>query len=301
MVLWEITLTTAYFLGLRRTYHLVLKLQRRLLKNSPTTRGFVRRRTRGVFQLALGAIKGIQERDISLGRNIGNRVLRFLDRLKPSAQIRKDHKIECKGSSAGLHQGSPAAVASKEGSLPHHKAPDVGIRSGVTENHVRSSVASRSSALPSAHVGGLKIGGEIGQTRSQQLQQQQRSLPTMALAGARRTMHDELLEKCGPAFILALSCTYDGRCLACAATSEPCHLGQGLGQPSNQTASGEERHFKADELTWTHKLHIEAPSRYLLCYWMCGLEASWAIQQPKQDCLAADISILKRRDNGGEK
>eukprot|EP00850_Spirogloea_muscicola_P003025 SM000012S25287 [mRNA] locus=s12:130476:131654:- [translate_table: standard] len=192
MVLWEITLTTAYFLGLRRTYHLVLKLQRRLLKSSPTTRDFVRRRTRGVFQLALGAIKGIQERDISLGRNIGNRVLRFLDRLKPSAQIRKEHKVECKGSAEGaaLHHGSPAAVASKEGSLPHHKAPDAGIRSGVTENHLRSSVASRSSAFPSAHVGGLKTGNEIGRTRSQQLQQQQRSLPTMALAGARRAMHD---------------------------------------------------------------------------------------------------------------
>eukprot|EP00850_Spirogloea_muscicola_P020912 SM000230S07348 [mRNA] locus=s230:145677:148290:+ [translate_table: standard] len=275
MVLWEITLTTAYFLGLRRTYHLVLKLQRRLLKNSPTTRDFLRRRTRGVFQLALGAIKGIQERDISLGRNIGNRVLRFLDRLKPSAQIRKDHKVECKGSSEGaeLHHGSPAAVASKEGSLPHHKAPDAGIRSGVTGNDLRSSVATKSSALPSAHVGGLKTGGEIGRTRSQQLQQQQRSLPTMALA----------------------------------ATSEPCHLGQGLGQPFDQTASGEERHCKADELIRIYELHIGGRADILFATGRDSQEpgvytrrCSWATKQPKQDCLAADMSILKRRDEGKE-
>ena len=31
MVLWELTLATAYFLGLKRTYRLVLKIQRRLI------------------------------------------------------------------------------------------------------------------------------------------------------------------------------------------------------------------------------------------------------------------------------
>lgn len=44
MVLWEITLGTAYFLGLKRTYKLALKIQRRLIKpNHPKLRDFVYR------------------------------------------------------------------------------------------------------------------------------------------------------------------------------------------------------------------------------------------------------------------
>ncbi|KAK4747389.1 hypothetical protein SAY87_013975 [Trapa incisa] len=66
MVLWEITLGTAYFLGLKRTY----------------------RQSRGVFDVALRVHRNIQERDIEVGRNLGNGILRWLDKLKPSAQIR---------------------------------------------------------------------------------------------------------------------------------------------------------------------------------------------------------------------
>lgn len=44
MVLWEITLATAYFLGLRRTYRLALKIQRRLISHKhPKIRQFAHR------------------------------------------------------------------------------------------------------------------------------------------------------------------------------------------------------------------------------------------------------------------
>ncbi|OAY70629.1 hypothetical protein ACMD2_21687 [Ananas comosus] len=45
-------------------------------------------RTRAVFDVALKVHKNIQQRDIAVGRNLGNSILRWLDRLKPSAQIR---------------------------------------------------------------------------------------------------------------------------------------------------------------------------------------------------------------------
>ena len=46
------------------------------------------RRTRTVFDVALKVHRNIQERDIEVGRTLGNRILRRLDRMKPSAQIR---------------------------------------------------------------------------------------------------------------------------------------------------------------------------------------------------------------------
>ncbi|KAE8773001.1 hypothetical protein D1007_54909 [Hordeum vulgare] len=89
MVLWEITAITAYFLGLRRTYRLALRGQRRLIgPNHPKLRDFVYRRTRSIFDVAVSVHKNIQERDLEVGRNVGNAVLRWLDRMKPSAQIR---------------------------------------------------------------------------------------------------------------------------------------------------------------------------------------------------------------------
>ncbi|XWS38783.1 hypothetical protein CRYUN_Cryun19dG0160000 [Craigia yunnanensis] len=89
MVLWEITLGTAYFLGLKRTYRLALKIQRRIIvPKHPRIRQFVQRRTRAVFDVALKVHLNIQQRDIEVGRNLGNWILRWLDKVKPSAQIR---------------------------------------------------------------------------------------------------------------------------------------------------------------------------------------------------------------------
>ncbi|GER35447.1 hypothetical protein STAS_11726 [Striga asiatica] len=89
MVLWEITLGTAYFLGLKRTYKLALKLQRKLISpKHPKIRQFVQRRTRSVFDIALKVHLKVQERDIEVGRNLGNQILRWLDKMKPEAQIR---------------------------------------------------------------------------------------------------------------------------------------------------------------------------------------------------------------------
>ena len=60
--------------------------------------GGVCRRTRAVFTVALNVHKEVQRRDISVGRNIGNRILRFLDRLRPQANIRGTEQ-ELKGTS----------------------------------------------------------------------------------------------------------------------------------------------------------------------------------------------------------
>ncbi|CAH2059259.1 unnamed protein product [Thlaspi arvense] len=88
MVLWEITLATAYFLGLRRSYRLALKTQRRIVSpKHPRVRQFLHRRTHQIFDVALRVHKNIQQRDMELGRNLGNWILRWLDRMKPSAQV----------------------------------------------------------------------------------------------------------------------------------------------------------------------------------------------------------------------
>ncbi|KFK45018.1 hypothetical protein AALP_AA1G333900 [Arabis alpina] len=89
MVFWEITLGTAYFLGLKRTYKLALKIQRRIVSpKHPRIRQFLHRRTRKIFDVAVSVHKNIQQRDIEVGRNLGNWILRWLDRMKPAAQIR---------------------------------------------------------------------------------------------------------------------------------------------------------------------------------------------------------------------
>ncbi|KAL6629764.1 hypothetical protein ACP70R_029529 [Stipagrostis hirtigluma subsp. patula] len=100
MVLWELTAITAYFLGLKRTYRLALRLQRRLIgPNHPRIRDFVYRRTRDVFNVAVSVHKNIQQRDLEVGRNLGNTILRWLDRMKPSAQIRPHPPGPLNGSS----------------------------------------------------------------------------------------------------------------------------------------------------------------------------------------------------------
>ncbi|KAL5724890.1 hypothetical protein ACHQM5_008098 [Ranunculus cassubicifolius] len=89
MVLWEMTLATAYFLGLRRTYRLALKIERRLVSpNHPKIRHFLHRRTRAIFDMAVSVHRNVQQKDLEVGRNVGNRILRWLDRMKPSAEIR---------------------------------------------------------------------------------------------------------------------------------------------------------------------------------------------------------------------
>ncbi|ESW28404.1 hypothetical protein PHAVU_003G283700 [Phaseolus vulgaris] len=85
MVLWEITLAAAYVLGLKRTYRLALRTQRRIL--APKIRQFLHRRTRAVFNVALKVNQTIQERDMTFGRNVGNYILQRLNRMKPLAQI----------------------------------------------------------------------------------------------------------------------------------------------------------------------------------------------------------------------
>ncbi|CAK9275473.1 unnamed protein product [Sphagnum jensenii] len=59
MVLWELTLATAYVSGLQRTYRLVLRLQRRLIgPNHPKICDFAYRRMKDVFTMALNVQEG---------------------------------------------------------------------------------------------------------------------------------------------------------------------------------------------------------------------------------------------------
>ncbi|EHA8590582.1 Peroxidase 6 [Cocos nucifera] len=107
MVLWEITLGTAYFLGLRRTYKLALRIQRRIVgPNHPEIRQFLHRRTRSVFNVAVRVHESIQQRDIEVGRNLGNWILRWLDHVKPSALIR----------------AQPASLPTCSNNIPKHVA-----------------------------------------------------------------------------------------------------------------------------------------------------------------------------------
>lgn len=41
-----------------------------------------------MFNVAVSVHKNIQQRDLEVGRNLGNAILRWLDRMKPSAEIR---------------------------------------------------------------------------------------------------------------------------------------------------------------------------------------------------------------------
>ncbi|XP_061343075.1 uncharacterized protein LOC133289202 [Gastrolobium bilobum] len=108
MVLWEITLGTAYFLGLTRTYRLALRIQRKIISpKHPKIRQFLHRRTRAIFDVAINFHRKIQARDIEVGRNVGNFILRRLDRMKPSAQIR------------GPPSGPPLNGSSRESMTKH--------------------------------------------------------------------------------------------------------------------------------------------------------------------------------------
>eukprot|EP00250_Pteridium_aquilinum_P012492 c20759_g1_i1 orf=54-722(+) len=114
MVLWEITLATAYWLGIRKTYKLALKLQRRLIgPQHPRIRDFMHRRTRNIFDVALSVHKGIQSRDLSAGKSLGNFILRFLDRARPSAKIRGS---PCEGQNAGQKILSAGSSSGGKGS-----------------------------------------------------------------------------------------------------------------------------------------------------------------------------------------
>ncbi|XP_061351620.1 uncharacterized protein LOC133296618 [Gastrolobium bilobum] len=85
MVLWEISLATAYFLGLKRTYKLALRIQRRIITPKHSNfRQFVNRRTRDVFDVAIKVHRNIQESDIKVGRNMGKFILRWPYQMKPS-------------------------------------------------------------------------------------------------------------------------------------------------------------------------------------------------------------------------
>ncbi|XP_062073553.1 uncharacterized protein LOC133777821 [Humulus lupulus] len=118
MVLWEITLGTAYFLGLKRTYKLALRIQRRLISpKRQRVRQFVQRRTRAVFDVVLKVHHNVQQREIEVGRNLGNWILRWLDRMKPSAQIRGPHLEKTSSGASSSMSMTKQAINSKANHL----------------------------------------------------------------------------------------------------------------------------------------------------------------------------------------
>ncbi|XP_071708434.1 uncharacterized protein [Rutidosis leptorrhynchoides] len=86
MVLWEIALGTAYFLGLKRTYRHALRIQRRLVSpNHPKIRQFLHSKTRTVFDVTLKIQNEVQKRDFKIGRNFGSWIRSWIDGAKPAA------------------------------------------------------------------------------------------------------------------------------------------------------------------------------------------------------------------------
>lgn len=122
---------TAYFLGLKRTYRLAVRIQRRLISPKyPRIRQFVQRRTRAVFDVALKVHLNIQHRDIEVGRHLGNRILRWLDRMKPSAQIRGPPPVKpTNGASSNTN-----VTKQVTNNTSHLKAPSIGQTSRHQES-----------------------------------------------------------------------------------------------------------------------------------------------------------------------
>lgn len=90
-------------------------------------------RTRAIFDVAIKVHRNIQERDIEVGRNLGNFMLRWLDRMKPSAQIRRPPSLP-------PVNGGSTSSSSRESTAKHatgtskHKPP------GYSNRHLFTSL-----------------------------------------------------------------------------------------------------------------------------------------------------------------
>ncbi|KAB5564251.1 hypothetical protein DKX38_004305 [Salix brachista] len=87
-------------------------------------------RTRAIFDVALKVHLNIQQRDIEVGRHLGNRILRWLDRMKPSAQIRGPLPVK-PTNGAGSNTNVTKLVTNN---TSHLKAPS----NGQTSRHQES-------------------------------------------------------------------------------------------------------------------------------------------------------------------
>ncbi|KAG2304255.1 hypothetical protein Bca4012_063166 [Brassica carinata] len=178
MVLWEITLGTAYFLGLRRTYRLALKIQRRIVSpKHPKIRKFLHRRTRKIFDMAVSVHKNIQHRDIEVGRNLGNWILRWLDRMKPAAQIRtrpepssnvdKAKKLSEPSTQSPQKRESDRHLFSSLKHFQHRPFPSVSTMiqpprpNGITSQYRHYGAVAAASLIPPTYVRGSGFDGVI--------------------------------------------------------------------------------------------------------------------------------------------
>lgn len=58
------------------------------------------RKTRSIFDVAIKVHREVQQRDIEVGRNLGNWILRWLDKMKPGAKIRPGKPTQSNNNSA---------------------------------------------------------------------------------------------------------------------------------------------------------------------------------------------------------
>lgn len=148
------------------------------------------RRTRDVFSVAIKVHKEIQRRDISFGKSLGNLILRFLDRVRPQANIRGDRTSETSnGTLPRIRNGKGASRAdeSSKNGRPLHTISKPWTSSSVDQADSQYFIGVSRTTMRNRITDGL------GRFRRRSLGQ---SLPVMALGlwwqPVRRYMEAEL-------------------------------------------------------------------------------------------------------------
>lgn len=101
---------------------------------------FFQRRTRAVFDVAIKVHQNIQERDLEAGRTLGSWILRWLDRMKPSAQIRGHPPSKTSGASSSVSTTNQSAYSSSQLKTPGNGHTS---RNGESSRHLFTSPTSR--------------------------------------------------------------------------------------------------------------------------------------------------------------
>jgi hypothetical protein len=97
------------------------------------------RRTRAIFDVALKVHLNVQQRDIEVGRNLGNRILRWLHQMKPSAQIHgPSPEKPTNGASSNMN------VTNQVTNTSHLKASGIGQTSRCQESYRHLFTSARS-------------------------------------------------------------------------------------------------------------------------------------------------------------
>ncbi|KAI3990033.1 hypothetical protein MKX01_013519 [Papaver californicum] len=111
-------------------------------------------RTRAVFDMVVTVHKRVQERDLEVGRNLGNWILRWLDCMKPSAQI-------CAigpGRGPSSSSGNPSKHVPKYGQLqPPRNGETSSFGNSDSKSKGRRLFTSSMSFMPKSHPTWMKM------------------------------------------------------------------------------------------------------------------------------------------------